>query len=191
MDIFDVIKTRRSIRKYKADPVDDKDLEKVLEAATWAPSWANTQCWRFIVVKDAGVKAQIADTIQKVMIEDGWVENAAANAITQAPVLIVMCAQEGLAGYRPNGTPATEKEDWLLFDVALAVQNLTLAARSLGLGTVIVGAFDAYKAAEILGVPQGYTVVTLTPLGYPDQTGQTPPRKNLSEIVYKDKYGNK
>jgi nitroreductase len=126
-----------------------------------------------------------------VLIEDGWVENAAAKAITQAPVLVVMCAQEGLAGYRPDGNPATERDDWLLFDVALAVQNLTLAARSLGLGTVIVGAFDASKAAKILEVPKGYTVVTLTPLGYPDHTGQPPPRKSLGEIVYQNKYGNR
>ena len=191
MDIFEVIKARRSIRKYKADPVDDKDLEKVLEAAHWAPSWANTQCWRFIVVKEPGIKAQVADTVQKVLIEDGWVQNAAAGAISQAPILIVVCAQEGLAGYRPDGNPATKREDWLLFDVALAVQNLTLAARSLGMGTVIVGAFDADKVAEILEVPKGYTVVTLTPLGYPDHTGQAPPRKGLSEIVYRDKYGNR
>jgi nitroreductase len=191
MDIFEVIKARRSIRKYKPDPVDDKDLEKVLEAAHWAPSWANTQCWRFIVVKDSGIKAQVADTLQKFLFEDGWVENAASKAIVQAPVLIVVCAQEGLAGYRPDGTPMTEKDDWLLFDVALAVQNLTLAARSLELGTVIVGAFDAGKAAEILDVPKGYTVVALTPLGHPDHTGQPPPRKSLSEIVYQNKFGSR
>ena len=191
MDIFEVIKARRSIRKYKPDPVDDKDLEKVLEAAHWAPSWANTQCWRFIVVKDPGIKSQIADTLQKFLFEDGWVDNAAAKAIVQAPVLIVVCAQEGLAGYRPDGTPATEKDDWLLFDVALAVQNLTLAARSLDLGTVIVGDFDAGKAAEILGVPKGYTVVTMTPLGYPDHTGQPPPRKSVGEITYQNMFGSR
>ena len=191
MDVFEAIRTRRSIRKYKPDPVDDKDLETVLEAAHWAPSWANTQCWRYIVVRDPGIKAQVAGTLQKVQFGDDWLENAAAKAIVQAPVLIVACAQKGIAGFQPDGLPATEREDWLLFDVALSIQNLTLAARVSGMGTVIVGAFDSRKAAEILDVPEGYTVVTMTPLGYPDHTGQPPPRKSLDEIVYKDKYGNR
>ena len=190
MDIIEAIKTRRSIRKYKPDPVDPKDLEKILEAALWAPSWANTQCWRYIVVQDPDIKEKVGGTLQKVQFGDDWLENMAAKAIIQAPVLIVACAQECLAGYRPDGNPATEREDWLLFDVALSVQNLCLAARSLDLGTVIVGAFDSKKAGKILGVPDGYTVVTMTPLGYPDHTGQPPPRKGISEIVYKDQYGN-
>ena len=189
MDVFEAIKTRRSIRKYKPDPVTDEDLQKVLEAAHWAPSWANTQCWRFIVVSNPDIKAQVAGTLMKVQFSDDLIKNAATDAIAQAPVLIVACAQKGIAGYNRDGTPVTDKDDWLLFDVALSIQNLTLAARALGMGTVIVGAFDAEKAAEILDVPDGYTVVTMTPLGYPDHTGQAPPRKELPNIMYKDKYG--
>ena len=190
MDIIEAIRTRRSIRKYKTDPVDDKDLETVLEAALWAPSWANTQCWRYIVVKDPDVKARVAATLQKVPFDDNWLENAAAKAILQAPVLVVACAQQGIAGIQRDGTPSTFRGDWLMFDVALSVENLCLAARSLGLGTVIVGAFDSEKAGEALEVPEGYTVVTMTPLGYPDHTGQPPPRKGLDEIVFKEKWGN-
>jgi nitroreductase len=189
MDVFEAIKTRRSIRKYKPDPVSDEDLQKVLEAAHWAPSWANTQCWRFIVVRDPDIKSRVAKTLMKVQAGDDLIKNVATDAIGQAPVLIVACAQKGIAGYNRDGTPVTEKDDWLLFDVALSIQNLTLAARALGLGTVIVGAFDAEKAAEILDVPEDYTVVTLTPLGYPDHTGQAPPRKALTDIIYRDKYG--
>jgi nitroreductase len=189
MDVFEAIKTRRSIRKYKADPVSDEDLKKVLEAAHWAPSWANTQCWRFIVVRDPDIKSQVAGTLMRVPFGDDLLKNVATDAIRQAPVLIVACAQKGIAGYNRDGTPVTDKDDWLLFDVALSIQNLTLAARALGLGTVIVGAFDAEKTAEILDVPNGYTVVTMTPLGYPDHTGQAPPRKALTDIIYTDKYG--
>ena len=76
-----------------------------------------------------------------------------------------------------------------MFDVALAMQNLTLAAHSLGLGTVHVGAFDAKKVAKILGVPKGFVVVSMTPLGYPDEEPGPRPRKELSEIVFYDKYG--
>jgi nitroreductase len=189
MDTFEAIKTRRSIRKYKSAPVSDEDLQKVLEAAHWAPSWANTQCWRFIVVRAPEIKTAVADSLMKVKFDDEWLDNAAAGAIKQAPILIVACAEMGIAGYRSDGTPATDKGDWLMFDVALVMENMTLAARALGLGTVIVGAFDAKKAAEILGVPEGYCVVTMTPLGFPDHTGQAPPRKALSDTVFYDRYG--
>jgi nitroreductase len=190
MDIFTAIKTRRSIRKYKPDPVSDEDLQKILEAAHWAPSWANTQCWCFIVVRDPEIKAQVAGTLTRVQVGDDWLENAAAKAIVQAPVLIVACAQRGIAGFVPDGTAPREREDWLLFDVALSIQNLILAARALGLGTVIIGAFDPQRAAEILEVPKGYSVVTMTPLGYPDHSGQLPPRKELTDIIYTDKFGS-
>ena len=189
MDVFEAIKTRRSIRKYKSEPVSDDDLQKVIEAAHWAPSWANTQCWRFIVVRDPEIKAAMANTLMKVKFEGEWIENAAAGAIIQAPLLIVACAEIGLAGFRSDGTPATDKGDWLLFDVALSIENMLLAARALGLGTVIVGDFDARKVAEILEVPEGFRVVTMTPLGYPDHTGQAPPRKELPAIIFHDKYG--
>jgi nitroreductase len=76
-----------------------------------------------------------------------------------------------------------------MFDVALAMQNLVLTAHSLGLGTVFVGAFDAKKVANILGVPQGFAVVAMTPLGYPDEEPRVRPRKELSEIVFYDKFG--
>ena len=69
------------------------------------------------------------------------------------------------------------------------MQNLTLAAHSLGLGTVHVGAFNAKKAADILAVPEGFCVVEMTPLGYPDHEAKAPPRKELSEIAFHDKYG--
>jgi len=118
------------------------------------------------------------------------VDNAAAGAFKQAPVLIVLCAELGKAGFRADGTPITEKGDyWFMFDIALAMENLVLAAHSLGLGTVIVGGFDAKKVAQILEVPTGFTVVTMTPLGFPDHKGQVSPRKELSEVLYKEKYG--
>ena len=181
MEVLEAIKTRRSIRKYKTTPVDDKILEFVLEAARWAPSWANTQCWRLIVVRDSRMRAELASITTY--------NNPATEAIRNAPVVIVACAEAGKSGYY-NGELATDKGDWYMFDVALAMQNLVLAAHSLGLGTVHNGLFDAKKAASILGVPDGYCVVELTPLGYPDQEPKTRPRKELSELVFYDKYGD-
>ena len=180
MEVLEAIKTRRSIRRYKTNPVDDKRLELVLEAARWAPSWGNTQCWRFVVVSDDDIKNKLADTLNAT--------NPAIGAIKQAPLLIVACAELGKSGYK-EGNLVTDKGDWYMFDVALAMQNLTLAAHSLGLATVHVGRFDARKAAGILEVPQGYCVVEMAPLGYPDQAYDSRPRKGLSEIVFYNRFG--
>ena len=172
MEVQEAIKSRRSIRRYKATPIDDKTLNIVLEAARWAPSWANTQCWRFIVVKDANTRSELADTLPE--------GNKAAEGIRQAPVTIVACAERGKSGYLYG--------DWYMFDLALAMQNLALTAQSLGLGTVYIGWFDAKKVARLLGVPQGSPVVTLTPLGYPDEQPDPTPRTELSEIVSYERY---
>jgi len=182
LEVLEAIRTRRSIRKYKTDPIDDNTLETVLEAARWAPSWANTQCWRFIVVRDGKIKNKLADTLNET--------NPAMDAIRNAPLVIVACAEMGKAGHK-GGELATDKGDWFMFDVALAMQNLVLVAHSLGLGTVYVGLFDAKEAANILAVPEGHCVVAMTPLGYPDEIKDPRPRKELSEIVFYDKYGVK
>jgi len=183
MEVMETIKTRRSIRKYKTTPVDDKTVAQVLEAARWAPSWANTQCWRFIVVRDSNIKMELASTLRET--------NPALEAVRNAPVVIVACAELGKAGCY-HGEPATDKGDyWYMFDVALAMQNLILAAHSLGLGTVHIGFFDAKKAASILEVPDGFCVVEMTPLGYPDQAPEARPRKELSEIVSYESYGRR
>jgi nitroreductase len=189
MDVFEAIRNRRSIRRYKTNPVDDKTVQTVLEAAHWAPSWGNLQCWRFIVIRDPKIKSQVADTLTRIKIDNELVENAATMAIKHAPVLIVLCAEMNQAGCRPDGTPVTDKGDyWYMFDIALAMENLTLAAHALGLGTVIVGGFDAPEVARILEVPAGFCVVTMTPLGIPDHKGQVSPRKQLSDVLYKEKF---
>lgn len=181
MDLMELIRTRRSIRKFKSTPVSDKDLETVLEAARWAPSWTNTQCTRYIVIKDADTKARIADQA----VESA---NPAYNAIKQAPVLLVLCSLLGRSGHI-KGEIKTDKGDWFMFDAALAAENLVLVAHSLGLGTVHVGLFDAPAVSRIVENPEGTAVVELIPLGYPDGEGITPRRKELSEIVFYERYG--
>jgi nitroreductase len=184
MDVTEAIRTRRSIRKMKTDPIDDETLENVLEAARWAPSWKNNQCWRFVVVRDSKIKEEIAGC----MITTRSGENPSTRAIIRAPVLIVACAELGKSGLNA-GEFATDKGDWFMYDVALAMQNLVLEAHSLGLGTVHLGLFDAEKAAGILGVPEGFCVVSMTPLGYPDEAPNSVPRKELSEFVSYDEFG--
>jgi len=185
MEVLEAIKTRRSIRKYKATPVDDKTIQLVLEAACWAPSWKNTQCWRFIVMRDSNIKAELAQALRGKV---PGAPNLSTDAVRNAPVVIVACAELGKSGYN-EGKVATDKGDyWYMFDVALAMQNLVLAAHSLGLGTVPIGLFDTKKVASILEVPQDFCVVTMTPLGYPDQEPETRPRRELSQTVFYDKY---
>ena len=190
MEILEVMKTRRSIRRYKATPVEDKTIELVLEAARWAPSWKNSQCWRFIVVRDSKLKEQLAQTLGiKVSGEPTSKPNPATDAVRNAQVIIVACAELGETGYY-EGELATDKgEYWYMYDTALAMQNLVLAAHALGLGTVHVGLFDAKKVARILGVPSGFEVVAMTPLGYPEQQPPPRPRRELSQTVFYDKFG--
>jgi len=105
-------------------------------------------------------------------------------------VVIAVCAEINKAGVRPDGTPNTDKgATWYMFDAGLATQNMSLAAHALGLGSVIIGMFDAKKAGEILKVPPGFAVVVLLPVGIPAAPGRPTTRKELSEFVYKDSYG--
>ena len=190
MEVLEAIKTRRSIRHYKSDPIDDKAILAILEAGRWAPSWANTQCWRFIVVRDSKVKAEVAESLTKFKLPDRVADNPATKGFREAPVLLVVCAKMGRSGFlRPDGETVTDKGDWFMFDTALAVQNMVLAAHAMGLGTVIIGAFDAPQAEKALEVPEGYRVVTLFPVGVPAREGKTPPRKEVAEIMFKDKWG--
>ena len=190
MEVMDAIKTRRSIRHYKPDAVTDETLNVVLEAARWAPSWANTQCARFVVVRDKEIKAKLADSLRP--------GNPASGALNEAPMVIVACAELGKSGFTSGRAitgrddwkvSITGKGDWHMFDVALAMQNLVLAAHSLGLGTVLIGGFNPKDVAEILYVPRGVEVVAMTPLGYPARGGQTPSRLELPEVVFRDNYG--
>lgn len=180
MDVMQAIKERRSVRHYKPDPVKHEDLQAVLEAARLAPSWANTQCWKFVVVRDPDTKLKLAGALSP--------GNPATAAITEAPIVIAACAETGKAGYK-RGEVMTDKGDWFMFDVGIAMQNLVLAAHSLGLGTVHVGLVNARLAAEALGLPPGIVFVEMTPLGYPNELPRVVPRKELSEIVFHEKYG--
>jgi nitroreductase len=179
MELLDAIKGRRSVRAYKADAVPEEKLQTVLEALRWAPSWANTQCWEVVVVRDPRVKSELAGTLSR--------GNPALSSMAEAPVVIVLCALRGVSGYH-RGEVTTDKGDWFMFDAGVAMQNLCLAAHDLGLGTVIVGLFDHRKAAKILGVPQQVDVVTMTPLGVPARKGGTTKRKEMSEFVYYEGY---
>ena len=181
MDTFEAIYNRRSVREYKDTPVPDDVLHKVLDAARWAPSWANTQCTRYVVVKDPAAKEKLAGALSA--------GNPATEAIKHAPVVIVACAVLHRSGFK-KGTACTDKGEWYMFDVGLAMETLALAAHALGLGTVHVGLIpDSKVVDEIIGLPEDIVSVEMTPLGYPAVETKVIPRKDLSELVFYEKYG--
>jgi nitroreductase len=193
MELFEAINGRRSIRKYTNAPVDDKKINAILEAGRWAPSWANSQCSRFVVVRDAKIRAALGDAMAKITLPDGKeMLQPSVAAINTVPVVIVVCAQIGVSGSKPGaggGTNyVTDKGDWFMYDTGLATQNMVLAAYAQGLGTVILGWFDPAKVEKIINVPQGYRVVAMIPVGVPDQDAKAPPRKELKDITFKDKF---
>lgn len=180
METLDCIKTRRSIRRFTDQPVPDDVLAKLLEAIRWAPSWRNTQCWQVIVVKDPAVKEKLGSLLSE--------NNPATKGVLEAPVLMVLCARLGTSGYTEKGL-AGNKGDWFMFDIALAAQNLCLAAHDLGLGTVHVGNIKHQEVDELLGLPEGIVSVEIIPLGYPAKIGNPPVRKEISDFAFQDRYG--
>jgi nitroreductase len=115
MDLLKVINERRSIRKYKNEPVSDEMIHEVLEAARRAPSWANTQVCRYIVVKDRNIKEQLSSTLTPT--------NPARGAIAEAPCVICIFAKRGVSGFY-KGTAATDKGDWFMFDAGVAMEHM-------------------------------------------------------------------
>lgn len=168
---MEAIKTRRSVRKYKETPVPENLLKEVLNAARCAPSADNAQPWRILVVRDEQLKHRLA---------------AACNSqkfISQAPVLLVACGIPDEAFQTVGGYMSSH-----VIDTSIAVDHLTLAAHSVGLGTCWIAWFKEDKVREILGIPEDVRVVALTPLGYPDEVPEKTPRKNLEDLIAYDRY---
>ncbi len=176
---METIVNRRSIRRFLDKEIPEDLLTKVFEAARWAPSWANTQAWEFVAVKDKAIKEQIQGTVST--------RNPSSLAIVNAPVLLVVCAQLKKSGFY-NDTYPTKFGDWFMYDLGLATQNICLAAHESGLGTVIVGLFDHDRVGEIIKLPEGHEVLALIPMGYPDQDPKAPKRREISEFVHYDTF---
>lgn len=184
MDLFDAIKTRRSIRKYLDKPIEDEKLQAVLEAVRMSPSWANFQCWRLVVVKDKDVKAKISvlSYVESVFAPLGYKSNPSMKALAEAPVVIVLCADPEKSGTLWN-------QQYYLVDSGLAAQNMMLAARGMGLGSVFVGIYDEDKLKKLLNIPDGIRIVGLLPLGYPaeEQKGG-PSRRPVAEFCFSEQW---
>ena len=169
MSVLEVIRERRSVRRYNGDPVPEETLARVLEAARLAPSAGNRQEWRFVVVRDAELRAQL-------------VEAANGQAfVGQAPVVIAACAEAG------SHVMSCGQLSYPI-DVAIALEHLALQATEEGLGTCWVGAFSEEAVRKLLGLPAEVRVVELMPLGYPAATAPPKRRLALDEIVKWDRW---
>ena len=178
--LMETILNRRSIRRYQEKDIPDEVLHKVLEAARWAPSWANTQAWEFVVVKDRSIKEKIQATVNN--------RNPSYLALVNAPVLLVVCGQLKKSGYYNDQYPTKFGSEWFMYDLGLATQNLCLAAHDSGLGTVIVGLFNHDRVGEVINLPANHEVLVLIPLGYPDQNPKPPKRRERDEFIHYDTF---
>ncbi|MBS7648207.1 MAG: nitroreductase family protein [Candidatus Bathyarchaeia archaeon] len=169
MDIFDLFKTRRSIRSFTTEDVSEEQVEKILEAARWAPSAGNIQPWEFIVIRNLETKRGIA--------------RAALNQtfIEEAPVVIVVCADEVRSSRVYGSRGATL---YCIQDTAAAIENILLAVCALGLGACWVGAFNEEEVRRIVRIPRGLRPVAIIPIGYPSEKPSPPRKRNLKEIVH-------
>jgi nitroreductase len=169
MEFKDVLAIRQSIRNFANQPVSDEVLHAILEAARTSQSGCNLQPWKFIVVKDA--------RIRKLLMQ-------AANDqphVGQAPLIIAAVALDP-GRLMPCDIPSNT------VDLAIAVENMALAAVDQGLGSCWIGAFSQDVVKKILGVPEKYSIVALLPLGYSNQVTEKSPRKSMAEIICYDRF---
>ncbi|MBU0992223.1 MAG: nitroreductase family protein [Proteobacteria bacterium] len=177
MDLINTIKERRSVRNFSEKNISEDILNHLLESVRWSPSWANTQCWEIIIIKDSTIRENLKNVISP--------KNPATKSIISAPLLFAVCGKKNSAGFYKD-IAVTQLGDWMMFDLGIAVQSLCLAAHSLGLGTVIVGSFDHAAAGKILQVPSGYETIVLVPAGYPEKIPSPPKRREIIEFVHHD-----
>lgn len=176
MTAKECIKGRRSIRQFADTPVSREVLADIVETASFAPSWKNTQITRYIAVEGA-LKDKIAAECTTVYAKNG-------DIIRSAPVLIAVSMVKNRSGFERDGSYTTSKEGgWQMFDAGLASEAFCLAAHEKGLGTVILGIFDDKIASEILNIPEEQELVTLIPIGYPAEEPSAPKRKTVEELL--------
>jgi nitroreductase len=164
MDVFEAVKARRSIRKYKPETIPDEKLENILEAARLAPSAGNRQPWRFIVVQDSERKKTLAEVAN----EQTFLKDASA-------IIVAV------------GDPAVSAR-WHEKDPMIALEHMVLAATAMGYGTCWIGAFDEDALKRLLKIPEKMKVVAILPIGVPGEKPAPKSRKELSEIFFKEEW---
>ena len=204
-DLFEIMRTTRSMRRLKPDPVPNALIHKILEAAVCAPSGGNMQRWRFLVIKDAAIKKAVGAYYKRAWDEQVGARYRAgepapgmdrdrflrlldaaeylAAHIHEAPVWIVPCLEGvGISGSNPR---------WSGSSIYPAVQNMLLAARALGLGATLTTLYLGFEkeAEAALGLPDGVHSYAIIPVGYPMGRFGPVRRVALSDVVFEDRWG--
>lgn len=175
MNVIDCIKSRRSIRKYKPEPIDHSIIDSIVSAASYSPSWKNTQITRYIAIEDSSIIGKITDD---------FTFSHNADIIRQAPMLIAVTYLKGRSGFEHDGSYSTQKGDrWQMFDAGIASQTFCLAAKEYGLGTVIMGIFDEDGVSRLLELPEEQELAALIAIGYPDIEPEAPKRKSAEDLL--------
>ena len=198
MELFEALHTQRAIRHFKSQPIPDRLIRQVLDAAIRAPSGGNRQPWSFLVLRDADIRARLAGYYQTAwhdsdlgrLAEDSDPSRARvyrnashlADHMAEVPVLILAC----ILGGRSGASLTTGAS------IYPAVQNLMVAARGLGLGTVLTTVHRRYEAEikAMLEIPENVATPALIPMGYPDGPGFGPTnRRPVEDVTYLDRWG--
>ena len=171
------IKTRRSVRSFTEQPVSRELLTDIIEAASFAPSWKNTQTARYVVIEDRELINRLADDCVL-----GFEHNA--KIMKNSAAVILLTCVKGRSGCERDGSFTTSKGDrWEMFDAGVAAQTFCLAAHEKGLGTVIMGIFDEDKVIETAEIPEGQSVSAIIAIGHPAVSPEAPKRKDVSELI--------
>lgn len=175
MTAAECITTRRSVRRFQNKPVSRELLASIVQTASFAPSWKNTQITRYTAVEDPALKAELA---AKATIPHN------ADIINSAPVLMVVTLIKNRCGFERDGSYTTSKGDhWQMFDAGVATQTFCLAAWEQGIGSVIMGIFDEKAIGDLLSVPEDREVAALIAIGYPDESPTAPARKTVDVLL--------
>jgi nitroreductase len=169
MSFLDLAKQRFSVRSYAARVVPQEKIEMVLEAGRLAPSAANRQPWRFVVVREERQRHALGEAYPR---EWFWT----------APVILVVCVEPAKGWVRSDGKNYSD------VDGAIAMDHMTLCAADLGLGTCWIGAFEPAKVRRVLGLPATLEPLAMTPLGFPEEPIRAKSRKAAHEIVHYERY---
>ncbi len=164
MEFLDLIRERYSVRAYRPDAVEDEKLNRVLEAARLAPTAANRQPFRLLVIHTEGRREELSRIYGK-----AW--------FVQPPLVICGC------GLPEEGWTRRDGKSYVDVDVAIVMDHLILAAANEGLGTCWIGAFDPAAARDVLNLPEDVEPVAFTPLGYPDDEPGAKKRRSLDDLV--------
>jgi len=170
--LLSLFRDRRSIRRYRPDPVPDEMVQEMLEAGRWAPSANNLQPWTFIVIRDRVMREQVAV----------YADYAGSHRthVAEAPLLIVLC---GIIEDRVY-------HEFLNGDVGMAGLQMMLQAKAMGLGTCWVGSLERKAIAGLLRIPDYLEIVGLLTVGFPAEEPEPPVRKSLDEIVCYEVFGH-